>query len=386
MPHMLNEMTRILNIARCRLRSLQRWLLEEAYPLWAKRGWDPLLGGFHERLAGAGAVLSDSRRARVQLRQIYAFARASALGWSGNGRWLVVAGLDHVAARYRTDDGLVRALLAADGTVLEHRALLYDQAFALLALAEAHRLLGPGAALAAQAEALVRRIETRFGRPGRGFLSDADPRAAKPLLSNPHMHLLEAVLAWGGVGEAARWRPLADRLVALALERMIDGHSGAMREQFDEDWLPLPGFGGRLIEPGHQYEWAWLLLRYGGAEDRTAAAAERLIDIGERHGVRNGVAVNALLDDMTVHDAQARLWPQTERLKALALLARRSGEARDWRLAGEAAQALRRYLSAGRGLWFDRRMPDGEFIREPSPASSFYHIVCAIGELADALG
>jgi len=30
-------------------------------------------------------------------------------------------------------------------------------------------------------------------------------------------------------------------------------------------------------------------------------------------------------------------------------------------------------------------LPDGSFPREPSPASSFYHIVCAIGELAAAL-
>jgi mannose/cellobiose epimerase-like protein (N-acyl-D-glucosamine 2-epimerase family) len=33
------------------------------------------------------------------------------------------------------------------------------------------------------------------------------------------------------------------------------------------------------------------------------------------------------------------------------------------------------------GLWRDRRGADGQFIDEPSPASSFYHIVLALSEL-----
>jgi mannose-6-phosphate isomerase len=33
------------------------------------------------------------------------------------------------------------------------------------------------------------------------------------------------------------------------------------------------------------------------------------------------------------------------------------------------------------GLWWDRLRPDGGFVDEPAPASSFYHIACAIAEL-----
>lgn len=117
-------------------------------------------------------------------------------------------------------------------------------------------------------------------------------------------------------------------------------------------------------------------------------AAARLIEIGERHGVRDGVAINSLLDDMTVHDPRARLWPHAERLKAHALMARLTGDGRHWFLAAEAAtEALESYLNTGeRGLWHDYKLPDGSFLSEPSPASSFYHIVCPAGELATALG
>jgi mannose-6-phosphate isomerase len=36
------------------------------------------------------------------------------------------------------------------------------------------------------------------------------------------------------------------------------------------------------------------------------------------------------------------------------------------------------------GLWWDRMMPDGKFMEEPAPASSFYHIICAIKSLRDS--
>jgi len=389
------------------LARLERWLLNEAYPVWTERGWDEKQGGFHERLTADGPVAADARRARVQLRQIYSFARAPALGWTEDTRGVVAEGLAHFFSRYRRPDGLARTLVAPDGSAADDTALLYDQAFALLAFAEAHRLLGSEGGLREAAEALLDRIYAVYQRSGWGFRSEG--ASERPLSSNPHMHLLEAALAWCTASEDERWRRLASYLVELALYYMIDPRTGVLREHFELDETERTGVAARLVEPGHQFEWAWLLLCAGGArgpdacrpglagQPRRAAsprempaplfdAAARLIEISEKHGVRDGVAVNSLLDDMTVHDPQARLWPQTERLKAHALMARLTGERRHWQLATEAAEALERYLDTGaRGLWYDRHLPDGSFPREPSPASSFYHIVCAIGELASAL-
>jgi mannose/cellobiose epimerase-like protein (N-acyl-D-glucosamine 2-epimerase family) len=368
--------------ARRPLARLERWLLTDAYPVWSQAGWDARHGGFHERLAANGPLAGDARRVRVQLRQIYSFARAPRFGWTGDARGLVIRGLDHFFARYRRPDGLARALVAADGTILDDRALLYDQAFVLLALAEACRLLGPGRGLRATAEGVLERIYATYGREGGGFRSEG--ASERPLSSNPQMHLLESALAWCALSDDPRWRRLADELVELALERLIDARSGVLREHFELEGTGHPPIDGRIVEPGHQFEWAWLLLCAGG--ERQRRAARRLIEIGETHGVRDGVAINSLLDDMTVHDPRARLWPQTERLKAHALMARLTGEPRHWQLAAQAAEALERYLDAGApGLWHDQRLPDGSFVREPAPASSFYHIVCGIGELAAAL-
>jgi mannose-6-phosphate isomerase len=81
--------------------------------------------------------------------------------------------------------------------------------------------------------------------------------------------------------------------------------------------------------------------------------------------------------DLAPRRATARLWPQTERLKA-ALLLRRDGEAR------AAAQGLWQYLQTPRaGLWRDKMREDGTLVEEPAPASSLYHIICAVASLKE---
>ena len=56
---------------------------------------------------------------------------------------LVAGGWAYFLQHYRRADGLYRTVVAPDGTVLDDRAFLYDQAFVLLALAESQRLNGP---------------------------------------------------------------------------------------------------------------------------------------------------------------------------------------------------------------------------------------------------
>ena len=361
------------------------WLVRQACPLWSAQGVDRVRGGFHERLDPDGTPLDEARRARVQPRQIYAFVQGAGLGWDGDAAAIARQGLDYFRQAYRRPDGLYRTLVTPDGAALDESALLYDQAFALLGLASACQLPGHAPELEHEALALVETLQRQLGRPGAGFYSGLPGRL--PLLSNPHMHLFEACLEWADLSAVPVWRALADELGALALTRFIDPVSGALRETFDEIWAPASGLAGRIVEPGHQFEWAWLLLRWRPAGDPIARrAALKLIEIGELSGVRCGVAVDALLDDLSIHHATARLWPQTERLKAAALAASLTGEARYWSMAAAAASGLRRYLKTPTpGLWHDRLTPDGVFVGGPAPASNFYHIVASILALTQAV-
>lgn len=376
------------DLAQASLSRLKLWLIDKAFPLWWERGADHLEGGFHEKLSQQGQAVQLAKRARVQPRQIYSFSRAGQLGWTGDWRAAVRHGIDFYLAFYLRPDGLVRTLVATDGRPLDETAAFYDQAFALLGLHAAFATFDYDPVYRDRARRLIGEWIRSHKHPIAGF-EESVPRSL-PLCANPHMHLFESCLAWQGDDPTGPWRAIAAEIGALALAHFIDAKSGYLREFFAGDWSPMPGEPGRIIEPGHQFEWAWLLIRWGRLEDHQGAieAGLRLIEIGETHGVdpRRGVAFNSLRDDFSDLDRRARLWPQTERIKAHCLAAEVTGKAQHWASAAAAAQGLMLYLDTPMpGLWWDMLTETEGFIDEPAPASSFYHIVCAIAEFDRAV-
>jgi mannose-6-phosphate isomerase len=347
------------------------WLGAGALPLWSSAGVDPDTGGFVEALTPDGAPVDAPLRARVQARQAFVFAEASAR----DPRLLPVArrGFEFFRGHFRLPDGRFAFKADRRGKVLDARACLYEQDFALLAMSALHRAGDATTDWPGEARTLRSALDA-CRHPAGGF-READ---AHPFQANAQMHLFETAMAWEEAGEAD-WAPLSDEIAELALTRFIDAEAGFLREFFDADWRPAPGDDGRWVEPGHQFEWAWLLERWGRArgEASARAAARRLFEHGKA-GVQGGVAVNILWDDLSVRDASARLWPQTEWLKAALIL----GEERE---ALAAANGLARYLATpARGVWRDKLGLDGRFVDEPAPASSLYHIWVALSELRQA--
>ena len=350
------------------------WMETSALPLWWNKGADHVRGGFHEALDQCGRPVLANRRARVQARQVYVYATAGELGWDGPWHEAVAHGLDFFLAHYPREDGLYRTVVSPKGAVVDDAAWLYDQAFALFAMAQATRV---GVAdLRLRAFGLVEALQA-WRLPEGGF---HEPSARYHLQSNPHMHLFEAALAWAAVDDGPVWNTLADEIAVLATTRFVDTQ-GQIHEFFAPGWVFADGVDGRIIEPGHQFEWAWLLARWAKLRGRPEAheAALKMFAAGKR-GVdpRRGVATQQLFDDGSVHDDVARLWPQTERIKAALIM----GDSEE---AALGVAGLKLYLDTEvQGLWRDKLRPDGTFVDEPAPASSFYHIICAIAELRRA--
>jgi mannose-1-phosphate guanylyltransferase/mannose-6-phosphate isomerase len=366
---------------------LHRWLMFQALPLWATVGTDHAGWGFHETLQPDGTPSRAPRRARVQARQVYSFATAGALGWAGPWRALLQRGLSDFSRFYLRLDGLFRTLVGPDGEPVDNTPMLYDQAFGLLAFASAEPTVP---AIEEQALKLLSAIRTEFSHSAGGFRENG----TIALQSNPHMHLFEASLAWIARGQSKLWSELGADIVRLALDRFIHAESGMLREFFAADWTPAAGLNGTLTEPGHQFEWAWLLLRWHDLTGDTAArkAAIRLIKAGQR-GVdhHRNVAINQLSLEGERLSSVARLWPQTERLKAYVAAFRADETDPDLGNVAEgaldAARSLESYLATPvPGLWFDKMTPDGRLQVEPAPASSLYHIVCAIEQLGTIVG
>lgn len=363
-----------------------RWLRDDAFPLWANDGVDHMGFGFFEKIDADGRAVRGPRRARVVGRQIYSFSQAARFGWEGPAAAIVRHGLAALPRFQRRDDGLICTLVGDLGQPMDSRIDLYDQAFALFGLAAATPFAEDSAALEAQAGRVRETLSRDYAHPLGGF-EEASPRIL-PLRANPHMHLLEAALAWAAVAaDPAPWNVMADQIAELALARFIDPGTKALHEFFDGDWNRMGG-DMAVVEPGHLFEWGWLMMRWGLLRQRNDAfeAGKHLVINGEAFGLdpARGVLFAELHPDLTVRDPVSRLWPQTERIKAWMLLADNGGGDASRGKAAEAVDALMRYFRTDvPGSWFDRMTPDGALIEEPAPASSLYHIVCAAQVLAD---
>jgi mannose/cellobiose epimerase-like protein (N-acyl-D-glucosamine 2-epimerase family) len=200
---------------------------------------------------------------------------------------------------------------------------------------------------------------------------------------NPHMHMFEAAIALASASSRGRDLQRANDLARFATTHLIT-NDGVLPEYFDENWIPLKIEGKIVLEPGHHFEWAWLLCKLaeiGGLDYRPLA--EKMWRFANRHGVdhRRGVAIDKIGINGEALSTRARLWPQTERLKAaIAMLEYGAqGAAKEIERAYE---GLKLYFATPiAGLYFDKMYADGTFENEPVRASSLYHIVCAISEL-----
>jgi mannose-6-phosphate isomerase len=363
-----------------RARRALDWLFVEALPVWAEHGRNPH-GGWFDRLDDHYRPDGAPMRMRVQARQTYVFAEAGRLGWRGPWREMVEHGVEFMTGRGARPDGLVSHTFASeDAAVIEWGPDLYDQAFALFAYGSAYAATRDPRAKAAG----VRLLEAlqAVAHPEGGFREFDGPS----LKANPQMHMLEAALVWVGTDPDPRWRALATELGRLCAQKLVDRRTGALHEHFVDGWRRAPLPEGDCTEPGHHFEWGWLLTQadLGTPPELPVQLATRAERLGVDH--ERNVAMNAVDAQGGRIDADARLWPQTERLKAALMM--RSVDPQLWTpRACEAHDGLFQYIDgAPRGLWKDLLRADGSLRSEPAPASSLYHITCAISELVRSVG
>jgi mannose-6-phosphate isomerase len=177
-----------------------------------------------------------------------------------------------------------------------------------------------------------------------------------------------------------RFDALCDALATLCESRFLDAAAGTLGEYYEDDLLPRYDEQGRiLVEPGHHFEWAWLLTELDRVRGRRVAGAAGLAGFALRHGLdpATGFLRGELFDDGSVATAAVRLWPHGEWLKAALAL---PGEAGD---PVAAWAALARFLEVPvSGLWREQWDPaPSGFLATPAPASSLYHITTAVMEL-----
>ena len=357
----------------------RQWLFEVAAPLWAESE-GPIKELFAESLTINGRPTNARQRILVQARQIFSYCEIGRLGWKGDWKTPTETAINYLIAKGARADGFYVHRFNSDGSILETEADLYDQAFVLLALAHAgHALSRPD--LITEAHRLTDLIEAKWRHPAGGFVNGDSTRQR---LQNPHMHMLEAFIALDACSGETRWKVLAEELATLGRTYFVDRQSGALLEYFDHTLRPLPGLEGQRVEPGHCFEWAWLFERLAMQDPQWVTISDQLTSFARRFGIdaSRGVAINEVLINGTAHDTTARLWPQAERMKAALARLRRTGDPAEAEEAAKAYQGLKLYFATrAQGAWHDKLQQDGTWVNEPSPASSLYHITCALSEL-----
>lgn len=363
--------------------SAGRWLREFVLPLWIGAGWDAQSNSFVEGLDLDGRpLLNMPRRTMVQARQIWVLCVAARHGW-------------HACAGAIAADAITSLLSASDGSgypyskdrsgrVVDGRRDLYSHAFVLLALAEAYKLTGNRECLAAADQTLAF-LDAAMATPETGGYKECLPLCDGPRRQNPHMHLFEALLALHEAAGGGGYLERAANIHRLLCQHFLYGPQPILAELFDHAWQPLTE-PKVIFEPGHHFEWVWLLdrfVRLSGQPDR-ADPSRGLWDSAIGKGVGEALWIyERVTASGRVVAPSSRLWTYAEAAKAA--LSPFVGEHLDNRALDFLDTLIARFTIRGTGLWVDRLSPDGSSPSSFVPASSLYHICGAVSAVEQGI-
>jgi len=370
------------------IQKYQQRMCDEILPFWADAGFDRDCGVFRERFDFSGCDCPTvPRRAMVQARQIYVYSAAAKDGVFSEGGELAARAMQSLFKLYLDEKDLRRGFafsIDAAGRRVSQIRDSYTHAFVLLSLAALYDLTGEKRLLSA-AESTLQFIDRHLICPDHGGLLDRQPSPESVKRQNPLMHFLEACLALHEAAPEGPYFERAGRIVGLFEARFFQPEAGALPEVFAADWS-LDSQATSYFEPGHHFEWIWLLdwfRRLGGrvvagTQERLWESASGACGVDPRGWCYDSVSL-----DRRPLKRSTRLWPHTEGAKA-GLARHAAGEAQGLSFCAQMLQTLNE-IFLGRpftGGWIDHFDANLEPIVSYVPASSLYHLYGAFREVA----
>jgi mannose/cellobiose epimerase-like protein (N-acyl-D-glucosamine 2-epimerase family) len=337
--------------------------LHSVLPLWQGPGWNAELALPYEALDARQQPLPVQRyRAMACARQLYLFTRHIDVPGSR----------ERAAALFRSlqqhfhdaEHGGWFYSIDAQGRPLDRGKDLYTHAFIIFACAHywaAVREPLVAAVLDTALEVVAERFADGNGLYQASLGQDWSKQGKGPL-QNPLMHLTEAFLATLAVRD--------DPLVQTALLALADAMQAHFIEPVRGLMLEKPyGAVDNWFEPGHQFEWFYLLESSALMRDHPLRdSVARSFAFAEHYGVADGSVLSMLEPDGAVRDATRRIWAQAEYLRALTLRANPQA-----RLLEQLEVFHRDFLHPGG--WFECRDAEGLVSRNDMPSTTPYHLV-----------
>ena len=380
--------------------------IRETMAFYHPRCLDRERGGFFHFFKDDGTVYDrDTRHLVSSTRFVFNYAMA----WRRYGEPAHFDAVRHGVAFLREAHrdpatGGYAWLLGAGNRVLDATNHCYGLAFVVLAYAKALEA-GVSEAAAHLAETWDL-MERHFWSEADGLYRDeisADWSVVSPYRGqNANMHSCEAMLAaWEATGEA-RYLDRAARLARRVTIDLAGKADGLVWEHYDAGWNvdwqynrddPKHLFRPWGYQPGHQTEWAKLLLilHRHRPEDWHLPTARHLFDTAMQRAwdAELGGICYGFAPDHAICDGDKYFWVQAESFAAAALLAERTGEERYWGWYDHIWDYAWRHMVDHRyGAWFrilDHR--NEKYSDEKSPAGKTdYHTMGACYEVLNVVG
>ncbi|MBD9483548.1 AGE family epimerase/isomerase [Pseudomonas sp. PDM14] len=344
-------------------------------PLWQGPGWNAELALPYEALDAAHRPLPVQRyRAMACARQLYLFSSLIDQPAFPAARERAAALFQSLQRHFHdAKHGGWFYSIDPHGAPLDTSKDLYTHAFVIFACAHYWARVRDAQIEAVLDEALAL-LHSRFA-DGRGLYEaslarDWSSRGTGPL-QNPLMHLAEALLAVLAAREDSAVQRTLLALVDALQARFIEPDHGLMLEK-------PRGAADNWFEPGHQFEWFFLLQSSPLLRGTPLhASLEQAFVYAEQVGVRADGGVLAMLAaDGTPRDSSQRIWAQAEYIRALTL--RPHGDAR----VQQQLQVLHtRFLHAGG--WHESLDGEGRLSRPDMPSTTPYHLATCYTALAE---
>jgi mannose/cellobiose epimerase-like protein (N-acyl-D-glucosamine 2-epimerase family) len=374
--------------------TLDHWLFGHVCPFWM----DAVVaenGGFYESLDADGKTVQGNERTVLnQARLTYVFSHAyclrptpQLLASAQHGFTFLLRAQDIAG----TGNGWQR-MVSVDGNVIDATRDAYDQAFVIFSMAWYYRATGNPDALMLADRAYQFMQEHLQDHQYGGFFEEFPFKEGVqklPRRQNPHMHLLEATLAMFEATRLPQWLERSQMLVELFKKYFFDSHSGSLAEYFNGDWSIAAHAAGALREPGHQFEWVWLLHEYArhSGDQSVKQYAQRLFIFGTAHGIDDqGPLQGMVFDGVDTHGslvAESKLlWPQTEYIKACIACAQWFDDSKAKNTAILHVERMCQHFFKPDGAsWYNQLSRSGVPLQRATPSRVLYHLFLSMAEV-----
>jgi mannose/cellobiose epimerase-like protein (N-acyl-D-glucosamine 2-epimerase family) len=293
------------------------------------------LGGYFQNYLDDGTTFNNGFRQLVSsTRMVVNFCRAAKL--LNNDEYLAIAkhGLDYVEQQHWREESQTYAWTLQDNQPQDMTQQAYGYAFVLLCYAHCYKagVIDSDAKISE----IFKLLESRFWQAEEGIYADTiydNGRLCDYRGQNANMHICEALIAAYGATQSPRYLEKAQHLATRFCFELSAQSLGLVYEHFTPELVPDLEYNKDDpknlyrpwgFQPGHQTEWAKLLMQLNDFEARPefVEKAQTLFDVAysKAWDKFHGGLVYGFDTEYQTCDSDKYFWVQAESFAAAAML------------------------------------------------------------------